>query len=83
MKRGRLIILEIRRPDREEALRAENERLKDELKNLREAFRRCEESLGVEVYLNAELVDLLKAHDIKFRQLLDHREREKRQGKSV
>lgn len=76
-------MIEIRRPDREEALRVENQRLKDELKHLREMYRRCEDSLGVEVYLNAELVDLLKAHDIKFRYLLDHREREKRQKQDL
>lgn len=81
MKKGKLLIVELRRPEREEALRKENQRLQDELKRMREAYHRVEQSLGVEVYLNGELVDLLRMHQINFRQMLDHREREKRLGK--
>ena len=72
------LIVETRRPEVERALRAENDRLKGEIERLRQDYRRVESSLGVEVYLNAELVDLLRANHIKYRQLLDHREREKR-----
>lgn len=81
MKLGtRYLVLEHRRPERETALMREVAQLRAEIETQRRAYHMLEDRFGVEVYLNAELVDLLKANGIRYRAQLDHREREKRLG---
>lgn len=70
-------VVELRRPEIEQRLRDEVTRLKEELRKQNQAFRRLEDRLGDEVYLNCELVDLLRANNIRFRPYLDSRERAK------
>lgn len=72
------IVVEHRQPEQVKALRREIENLRFQVRDLKTAYQNLENKYGYEVYLNGELVDLLREHQIPFRQLLSHEERAKR-----
>lgn len=67
------LVCEHRFPEHEKLLREQIKSLEDENQRLRRDFSSLEHKFGYEVLLNGELVDILKAHDIDFRQHLDYR----------
>lgn len=71
------IIVEHRNAAAYDQLRREVDRLRTEVADLHQKFRRLEVRFAQEVHLNMELVDLLNANKIKYRSLLDYRERER------
>lgn len=71
------LVIELRKPEDFEKLEKEIESLHAEIERLRRDLRACEVKYGYEVTINSELIDLLKAHKISFRQVLD---RGKRKG---
>lgn len=74
MKR-QYIIVEHRQPGQIQALKAEIAQLKAELKKQKQINSDIVTKYGYEVYLNGELIDLLRASQIPFRATLDHAKR--------
>ena len=74
MKR-QYVIVEHRQPGQVQALKAEISQLKAELKKQKKIYNDIVMKYGYEVYLNGELVDLLRASQIPFRATLEHAKR--------
>ena len=72
------IVLIHQRPDREKELEAEIAVLNKQIQELEDRVKQISNRYGVEVYYNNELVDLLRAHHIPFRQVLDNSYRRER-----
>ena len=66
------------RPDREKELEAQIAVLNKQIQELEDRVKQISNRYGVEVYYNNELVDLLRAHHIPFRQVLDNSYRRER-----
>lgn len=69
------LIVELRKPEELDELHKEIDSLRQQIERLKRELRACENKYGYEVMLNGELVDLLRAHHIPFRELLDKAKR--------
>lgn len=74
------VIVEHRSSGQVKALQSQIRFLQKELSDLRVRHTQLESRFGYEVFLNAELIDLLREHGIPFRKLLSHEERIKEFG---
>ena len=74
-RRIRYLVIEHRRSEIEKKLIEELKRLRSEQAQLRRQYLQLEQRFGDEIRINAELIDLLKANGIRYRQIWDHRER--------
>lgn len=75
MNRKQYIIVEHRQPGQVQALKSEINNLKAELKRQKEINQDIVTKYGYEVYLNGELIDLLRTSQIPFRATLEHSRR--------
>lgn len=66
------VIVEHRSSAALDALRTNLRKLDDDYRALLQRFKQLEIRYSEEVYLNSELIDLLKLHGISFRPALDH-----------
>lgn len=65
------VIVEHRRSDVELRLADRVKELESQVKSLNKELDRTAVLYGREVYINSQLIDLLKLHDIKFKPYLD------------
>lgn len=66
------VIVEHRTSSALNNLRDQNRALQSAYDKLKRDFRQLEVRFGEEVHLNSELIDILKAHKIPFRDSLSH-----------
>ena len=67
------IVVWHRFPESEKRLREELKKSEERFNQLKREYHQLERKFGYEVLLNGELIDILKEHDISFRDRLDYR----------
>lgn len=73
--RRQYIVIEHRIPELVKKLREELKDSRALIEKLKHDYRDLETRYGYEIYLNSELVDLLNAHSIPYREALDYKKR--------